>query len=376
MSSLVSHLGSVGGTILPFIFVLSIVIFFHEFGHFIVGRMCGVKVDAFSLGFGPELLHYTDRTGTRWRLGLLPLGGYVKFHGDANGASMSDAESIEAMPEADRALTLGAQKVWKRSAIVAAGPIANFILAIAIFTGIYAIHGRGILVPQIEKVTPYSAAAAAGFAPGDTILSINGNKVDSFEDMQRIVQTSADQLLTFVVARKGKDVTLVATPRRREVKTPFGVTRTGVLGVEASTNPANWHMQHYNLFESARLATGETWFIVRQTGAYVGGLFVGKESTDQLSGPIRIAEVSGEMAKIGFAALLNLAAVLSISIGILNLVPIPLLDGGHLLYYAIEAVRGRALNENVQQMGFKIGLTLVAGLMILATYNDILRLTH
>ncbi|QXX73651.1 RIP metalloprotease RseP [Methylovirgula sp. HY1] len=374
--SFISDLGNIGGSIVPFVFVLSLVIFFHEFGHFIVGRLCGVKVDAFSLGFGPELAHFTDRRGTRWRLGMLPLGGYVKFHGDANGASMSDAAGLAAMPASERAVTFFTQKVWKRALIVAAGPLANFILAIVIFTGIYYVHGRGVLVPQIQTVVAGSAAAAAGFTPGDTIVSINGTKVESFQDMQRIVQASSGQALGFVVDRHGKDVTLVATPQRREVKTPFGNTWTGVLGIEANTRAANWHIQHYGLIDSMRLASDETWFIVRQTGTYVGGLFTGRESTDQLSGPIRIAEVSGEMARIGFAALLNLAAVLSISIGILNLVPIPLLDGGHLLYYAIEAVRGRALNEKIQQFGFKIGLTLVAGLMILATYNDILRLTH
>lgn len=374
--SLLSHLNAIGGSVLPFLFVLSLVIVFHELGHFIVGRLCGVKVDAFSLGFGPELFAFTDRSGTRWRLGLLPLGGYVKFHGDANGASMSDEESIAAMPQSERDVTFFTQKVWKRAAIVAAGPIANFLLAIVIFTGIYAIHGRGILIPQIEKVASDSAAAAAGFAPGDTVISINGAKIDSFEDMQRIVQTSSDKALTFVVDRAGKQETLVATPRRRELKTSLGSTWTGVLGVEANASAANWHVQRYGIVDSVRLACGETWFIIEQTGSYVGGLFTGRESTDQLSGPIRIAEVSGEMAKIGIAAVLNLAAVLSISIGILNLVPIPLLDGGHLFYYAIEAVRGRALNDRIQQVGFRIGLTLVAGLMILATYNDILRLTR
>jgi regulator of sigma E protease len=285
-------------------------------------------------------------------------------------------ESLAAMPPAERAVTFFSQKVWKRAAIVAAGPLANFLLAIVIFTGIYNVHGRGILVPEIQKVATDSAAAAAGFEPGDTVISIDGVKIESFEDMQRIVQTSSDKALTFIVTRAGKEVALVATPRRRELKTSFGRTFTGVLGVEANASAANWHIQHYGIVDSARLACGETWFIIEQTGAYVGGLFTGRESTDQLSGPIRIAEVSGEMAKIGFAALLNLAAVLSISIGILNLVPIPLLDGGHLFYYAIEAVRGRALNEQIQQVGFKIGLTLVAGLMILATYNDILRLTR
>jgi regulator of sigma E protease len=372
--SLSSHFVAIFGTIVPFLFVLSIVIFFHELGHFLVGRLCGVKIDVFSLGFGPEVAAVVDGKGTRWRIGMLPLGGYVKFHGDANGASMSSEAALAAVPEAEKPATFFAQKVWKRAAIVVAGPIANFILAILIFTGIYFVHGRGMLVPEIDKIIPGSAAAAAGFAPGDIVVSIDGNEIAGFEDMQRIVQTSSDTPLSFVVQRHAARITLVATPRRRDVTTPVGPSRVGVLGVEANANAANWHVQHYGLIESAKLATAETGFIIDQTASYAGGLFTGRESTDQLSGPIRIAEVSGQMAKIGFAALLNLAAVLSISIGILNLLPIPLLDGGHLFYYAIEAVRGKALNERIQQVGFKIGLTLVAGLMILATYNDILRL--
>ncbi|HKH80454.1 MAG TPA: RIP metalloprotease RseP [Methylovirgula sp.] len=369
-----SHFVSIFGTIVPFLFVLSIVIFFHELGHFLVGRLCGVKIDVFSLGFGPEVAALVDGKGTRWRIGMLPLGGYVKFHGDANGASMSNAAALAAVPEAEKSTTFFVQKVWKRAVIVAAGPIANFILAILIFTGIYFVHGRGILIPEIDKIIPGSVAEAAGFAPGDIVVSIDGNKIESFEDMQRIVQTSSDTPLSFVVERHGTRITLVATPRRRDVSTPVGTSRVGVLGVEANASAANWHVQHYGLVESAKLATAETGFIIEQTASYAGGLLTGRESTDQLSGPIRIAEVSGQMAKIGFAALLNLAAVLSISIGILNLLPIPLLDGGHLFYYAIEAVRGKALNERIQQVGFRIGLTLVAGLMILATYNDILRL--
>jgi regulator of sigma E protease len=362
--------------ILPFVFVLSIVIFFHELGHFLVGRWCGVKVDAFSLGFGPELFAIVDRHGTRWRFAALPLGGYVKFHGDANGASMSDQGAIGGMPSEERAVTFFAQSVWKRAAIVAAGPIANFILAIVIFTGIFCVHGRSVLIPHVDKVTADSAASAAGFEPGDLVVSINGTKIDSFEDMQRIVQSSADVALTIVVKRNDQDVTLVATPRKKEMKTPFGTARVAQLGIEAGRDKDSWHVQRYGVVQSLQLATQETWFIVEQTGSYLGGLVMGRESTDQLSGPIRIAEVSGEMAKIGLAALLNLAAVLSISIGILNLVPIPLLDGGHLFYYAIEAVRGKALDERVQHMGFRIGLTFVLGLMILATYNDISRLFH
>ncbi len=371
-----THVWSAVAYIAPFVFVLSLVVFFHELGHFLVGRWCGVRVDVFSLGFGPEIFGFVDRHGTRWRLAALPLCGYVKFHGDANGASMTDENASAVMSPEERSVTFFGQNVGKRAAIVAAGPIANFILAIVIFTGIFFVNGRGILLPLVDNVTAGSAAEAAGFQPGDLILSIDNKKIDSFEDMQRVVQTAGDTALTFDVDRQGQTVELVATPRRRDVVTPFGTTRVGVLGVETHGKPENFHIQHYGLIESVGRATSETWFIVARTGSYLGGLVMGRESTDQLSGPIRIAEVSGEMAKIGFAALLNLVAVLSISVGLLNLLPIPLLDGGHLFYYAVEAARGRAMNEKLQQFGFKIGLTLVASLMIFATYNDIIRLTR
>jgi regulator of sigma E protease len=369
-----THIWSAAVYVVPFIFVLSLVVFFHEMGHFLVGRWCGVKVDVFSLGFGPELFHFFDRRGTRWRIGALPLGGYVKFHGDANGASMTDTAAAATMSKQDRAVSFFAQTVWRRAAIVAAGPIANFILAIVIFTGIFYVSGRSILPPVVDKVAAGSAAEAAGFEPGDLILSIDGRRIDSFEDMQRVVQTASDRALSFNVDRSGRTVALVATPRWREIKTAFGTTRVGVLGVEARGKPENWRVQRYGLVDSFTRATSETWYVVARTGSYLGGLVAGRESADQLSGPIRIAEVSGEMAKIGIAALLNLAAILSISVGLLNLMPIPLLDGGHLFYYAVEAVRGKAIGERVQEIGFKIGLTLVAGLMIFATYNDVLRL--
>lgn len=374
--SILTYAWSFAGYFVPFVFVLSLVVFFHELGHFLIGRWCGVKVDTFSIGFGLEMFGFNDRYGTHWRVALLPLGGYVKFHGDANAASTADADAAAGMPAEERAVSFFAQTVWKRAAIVAAGPIANFILAIVIFTGIFYVNGRGILVPLVDGVAVGSAAEAAGFQPGDLVVSIDKTPIDSFEEMQRVVQTSSDIPLAFGVVRQNKMIEIVATPRRRDVVTPFGTTRVGVLGIEAKSKPENWHVQRYGFTDSVRLAASETWFVVARTGAYLGGLVIGQESTDQLSGPIRIAEVSGEMAKIGFAALLNLAAILSISVGILNLLPIPLLDGGHLFYYAVEAVRGRALTERAQQLGFRLGLTLVAALMIFATYNDLLRLTR
>jgi regulator of sigma E protease len=374
-----SAFGSLGTLliyIVPFLFVLTVVVFFHELGHFLVGRWCGVKVDAFSLGFGPEICAFTDRKGTRWRIAALPLGGYVKFHGDANAVSGTPSDDLPRMSAAERAITFFGQPVWKRAAVVAAGPIANFILAVVIFTFLFFTFGRPVLLPRVDAVTPGGAAAAAGFQPGDIVLAIDGRTIDNFADMQRIVSASADTPLTFLVNRQGVATTLEATPRLKELSTPLGKTHIGLLGVEAGSHHEDWRTEHYGFAASIKLAGQETWYVIERTMTYVGGLFVGRESPDQLSGVIGTAQVAGEMAKLGFAPVLNLAAILSISIGLLNLFPIPLLDGGHLMFYAIEALRGRALNERAQEYGFRLGLAIVCGLMIFATYNDIARITR
>ncbi|MGH6867416.1 MAG: RIP metalloprotease RseP, partial [Methylocella sp.] len=300
----------------------------------------------------------------------------VKFHGDADGVSMTDEAVAAAMPPGERAVSFVAQNVWKRAAIVAAGPLANFLLAIVIFTGIFYAHGRAILLPMVDRVAAGSAADAAGFQPGDLIVSIDGTKVDSFEDMQRVVQTSSGTQLDFGVNRGGKLIDLVATPRRRDVVTRFGTRRVAMIGVKAASKPENWHVQHYGFAGSVKLAGSETWYVVARTGSYLKGLAAGQESPNQLSGPIGIAAISGAMAKIGLAALLDLAAILSISVGMLNLFPIPLLDGGHLLYFAVEAIRGKPMSAKAQQFGFKVGFTLVTSLLAFATFNDILRLTR
>ena len=358
----------------PFLVVLTIVVFFHELGHFLVGRWCGVQVDAFSLGFGPELLHWVDRKGTRWRLALLPLGGYVKFHGDANGASVPDDQTTAAMSEEERAKTLFGQPVWKRAAIVAAGPLANFIVAIFIYTALFHFNGRVVIKPEIGQVQANSAALAAGFLPKDVILAVDGHPIASFEDMQRIVQGNDGTPLSFAIKRGDSDMTLTATPQRKTLQTRFGPMRTSVLGVQADDSPGNISLQRYSIATSFGLGVTETWYVVANTGHYIAGLVAGRESADQLSGPIRIAEVSGQMAKLGIAPLVSLAAILSVSIGLLNLLPIPLLDGGFLAFFAYEAIRGKALNERLQQVGFKIGLTFVAALTIFAAFNDITRL--
>jgi regulator of sigma E protease len=379
MDHVLTSLGAFGhgaaGYIVPFLFVLTIVVFFHELGHFLIARWCGVKVQAFSIGFGPEIVGFDDRYGTRWKLSAIPLGGFVKFFGDENGASVPDRAAAAAMSDEEKKVSFVYQPVRSRAAVVAAGPIANFILAIAIFAVIFATAGRQITSARVDTVQPNSAAQAAGFQPGDMVLSIDGDKIDSFSDMQRIVSISAGEPLKIVVERGGKQVTLTATPQLRELKDNFGnVHRLGVLGITRSMQPGDIKTQTYSPVAAVAEGAKETWFIVDRTLSYIGGVFAGRESADQLGGPIRIAQVSGEVATVGFVALMHLTAVLSVSIGLLNLFPIPLLDGGHLLFYGIEAARGRPLSERSQEIGFRIGLAIVVMLMIFATFNDILRL--
>jgi len=363
-------LGCWGG--LPILFVFSLVVFFHELGHFLVARWCGVRVLTFSVGFGPELFGFNDRRGTRWKIAAIPLGGYVKFLGDENAASVPDHAAVAQMSEADRRESFVDQPVGKRSAIVVAGPLANFLLAIVIFAGFAAFVGKPSSLPRVDTVEAGSAAEAAGFKPGDIIISINGRRIESFSEMQRIVSESAGETLVIVVRRGNEEITLVATPRLEDVKDAFGnVHRRGKLGIGRSIDPNERLYEPVSPFGALVYGVTETWYVIDRTLRYIGRVFVGREAADQVGGPIRIAEVSCQVFTVGMMALLQLTAVLSISIGLLNLFPVPLLDGGHLLFYAIEKVRGRPLSERAQEIGFRIGLALVVMLMIFATYNDI-----
>jgi regulator of sigma E protease len=365
--------GGLVGYLIPFLFVLTLVVFF--LGHFLIARWCGIRVLTFSIGFGPELVGFYDRYGTRWKVSAVPLGGYVKFLGDENAASATDHQAVEKLSEADKREAFISQKVGSRAAVVAAGPIANFILAIVIFAAIFALFGKQSTSARVDTVQPASAAAKAGFQTGDLVLSIDGNKVDSFSDMQRVVSESAGVTLTIEVERGGSHQTIKAIPDLKEVKDGFGNKhRIGVLGISRSMLPGDIKVEHVNPLRAVVMGVQETWFVVDRTISYIGGIFAGREAADQLGGPIRIAQVSGQVATAGFVPLLHLAAVLSVSIGLLNLFPIPLLDGGHLLFYLVEAVRGRPLSERAQEFGFRIGLAIVVMLMIFATFNDILRL--
>ncbi len=367
--------GNLAGYIVPFLFVLTIVVFFHELGHFLVARLCGIKVLMFSIGFGPEIAGFYDRYGTRWKISAVPLGGYVKFLGDENAASVPDHAAAAEMTEDEKAVSFIHKPVGPRAAVVAAGPIANFILAIAIFAAVFAIFGKQTTSARVDTVQAGSAAQAAGFQPGDLVVAIDGEKIDSFADMQRIVSISAGEPLNIEVERGGVHVALKATPERKELKDRFGnIQRLGVLGISRSMAPGDIKTEKVGPLRALGMGAQETWFVVDRTLSYIGGIFAGREGADQLGGPIRIAQVSGQVASAGFVALIHLTAVLSVSIGLLNLFPIPLLDGGHLLFYAIEAVRGRPLSERAQEVGFRIGLAIVVMLMIFATFNDILHL--
>jgi regulator of sigma E protease len=363
------------GYIIPFLFVLTIVVFFHELGHFLVARWAGVKVLTFSLGFGPELAGFNDRHGTRWKVSAIPLGGYVKFFGDESEASTPSSELLANMTDEERAGSFHHKKVGPRAAIVAAGPIANFILAIVIFTALFTFYGKPNTSARVDKVEANSAAANAGFQVGDVVTAIDGDSIGSFSDMQRIVGVRAGEPLTFTIKRGDATLQLHGTPELREVKDAFGnAHRLGVLGITRATSPGDVTTERVNPATALWLGVKETWFVIDRTMAYVGGLFTGREAADQVGGPLRIAQLSGQVATIGIAALVQFAAALSISIGLLNLFPVPLLDGGHLLFYAVEAVRGRPLSDRAQEMGFRIGLGLVLMLMVFATYNDILHL--
>lgn len=378
MDFLASASGSVGwllGYLIPFLFVLTIVVFFHELGHFWVARRCGVKVVAFSIGFGPEIAGFNDRHGTRWRLAAIPLGGYVKFLGDEGAASTPDRERIGRMNAEERSTSFFHKPVGARAAIVAAGPIANFILAIVIFAGLFMSVGRQVADARIESVQENSAAARAGLQAGDLVIAIDGTPIDSFGSMQRIVSSAGGQTLAVTVQRGDRELTVDATPEVKEVTDAFGnVHRLGLLGISRS-GAEGVRTERLGPVEAVGAATQEVWFVVDRTFSYLGGVITGRESADQLGGPIRIAQVSGQVATFGVAALLQLAAVLSVSIGLLNLFPVPLLDGGHLLFYAVEAVRGRPLSERAQELGFRIGLALVLALMLFATWNDILNIS-
>jgi regulator of sigma E protease len=449
----------------PFILVLSIVVFFHELGHFWAARFFGVKIEAFSIGFGRELFAWVDKHGTRWRLALLPLGGYVKFWGDQDATtSRVDEGVLSGASSSDRAGFFHHKPLYQKAIIAAAGPFANFVLAIVIFAGLNMAVGERILPARLGAVDEGSPAATAGLRPGDLIVAVNGDDIRSYVAFMKAESLSAGVPMTLKIDRNDEVFTVNVTPASVEMDdgqggkvfmprigvdpyTPayvtglvdgspaakagvqlgdlivaangkpvsnFGavrdiVTKSGgkpisltlrrdaaeltvtmtpeanqsggraqfLVGIRSDPDSANSPFKLERVYHDPVSATGKAFgdvgFIVSKVGEFMGQLVTGTGDYRQLSGPIGIAKVSSDVAQVSLASLIQLIAVLSVSVGLLNLLPIPILDGGHLLYYAIEAVRGRPLGERAQEFGFRIGLLFVLGLMIVATLNDIVK---
>jgi regulator of sigma E protease len=356
-----------------FVVVLTAIVFVHEMGHYLVARWNGVAIQTFSLGFGPELIGFNDRRGTRWRLSAIPLGGYVRFVGDMNAASMPDPEAVAALPAAERRRLFVNKNVWQRIAVVAAGPVANVIFTFLILYALLLGFGRYTIPPVISDVVPGGIAQQAGLMAGDRILSVDGFRVRGFEDFQRLVSTAPGRPVTIVLERDGGDRTLVVTPEVATETDRFGnVQRIGRIGVSRNVDQSDVTLYRPGPVEALSMTTEEIRFIVDRTVAFLGDFFVGRGDVEQLGGPVKVARVSGEVATLGWVALVNLAALLSLNIGIFNLLPVPVLDGGHLLYYLIEAIRGRPLSQKAQEVGYRVGFAIVGSLMIFTLLNDTL----
>lgn len=372
MNTVMAATGFLTGYIVPFILVLSLLVFVHEMGHYLVGRWSGIRSTAFSIGFGPELIGYTDRRGTRWKISAIPLGGYVKFFGDEDAASKPDSSGLSRMSLEERAQTLSGAKLWKRAATVAAGPIANFILAILIFAVLFGVYGRMIADPVVAEVRENSAAATAGVRAGDRLLAIDGEKMMTFEDVRRYVGIRPGTPITVTVERAGEELKLPMVPTRTETTDQFGnKLEMGIIGIVTDQSSGNFRHIEYSPSQALVEGVRETGHVITGTFNYIGNLVTGRMNADQLGGPVRVAQASGQMATLGISAVIQLAAVLSVSIGLLNLMPVPVLDGGHLVFYAIEAIRGRPLGAAAQEVAFRIGMMMILGLMVFATWNDI-----
>jgi regulator of sigma E protease len=374
LSKFAGGAGDLAFAFLAFIFVLTIVVFIHELAHFAVARWCGVKVTAFSICFGREIWGFTDKHGTRWRLGWIPLGGYVKWVDDENAASAGSKDTSQ-MSDEDRAGSFSHKPLWQKAAIVAAGPLSNFALAIVIFAGMFMWFGIGTLQPKVAEIIKDSAAERAGLQSGDVIRFLDNETIISFDDVKRIVSLGPNRPMKVVVDRGGVPTTLTITPSAIEEADTFGGTlRRGQIGVRPVTTPDAFTHRKVGLLEGLSIGTRQTSIIITSTVGYIRDVFAGRQRADQIGGPIQIAQVSSREAKKGVEYLLALIAALSASIGFINLLPIPVLDGGHLMFYAIEGIIRRPLSDGFKEMGFKFGLALLLTLMLFTTVTDVTKL--
>lgn len=354
--------------VVVFLAVLSVLVYVHEFGHYWVARRNGVRVEVFSIGFGPELWGRHDRFGTRWKVCLVPLGGYVKMFGESMHPE-EDAEEARPLTPAEKEVSFIHKRLGQRAAIVAAGPIANFLFAVVAFAMVYMAFGNPVPLAVVGEVIPGSAAEAAAFRSGDRIVAIDAKPVATFEDVRKIVSAAAEVSLRFSVRRDDVDMTIVAAPRPGPKADP-AAPRIGLLGIKP--NPDWVDYKRENPLSALWMGAERTASMTGQILSYLGQLLAGRQNAGDLGGPLRIAQMSGDVAQEGgFSSLVIFTAMLSINLGLINLFPIPMLDGGHLLYYAVEAVRGRPLSLRAQEYGFRVGLALVFFLMVFATWNDL-----
>jgi regulator of sigma E protease len=372
LASIVGSDSLLVGTVIPFLFVLTVVVFVHEMGHYLVGRWCGIGVNAFSVGFGPELVGFTDRRGTRWKLCAIPLGGYVKFVGDMNATSTPDAEEIDKLSPAERRIAFHTQPVWKRALTVLAGPMFNFLLTIAVFAVFFSVYGRVVSEPMVAEVRAGTPAAAAGFMPGDRFVTVDGHQIETFDDVRRFVSGRTGDPLVFVMLRDGKEIELKATPEVMEQEDALGnKVKVGVIGVVNSQELGQPRIITYSVPGALAEAVRQTGQSLERIGNFLKRFAVGREDKCQLGGPIKIAKMSGQAANLGFEMLVQLVAGLSLGIGFLNLLPIPPLDGGHLVFYAVEAAIGRPVSERAMEMVYRVGFLMVLGFMGFVFWNDL-----
>lgn len=356
-----------------FTVIISAIVFIHEFGHFIVARFCGVKVEEFAIGFGKKLFSFRDKKNTEWKFCLLPFGGYVKMFGDRNAASIPDEEVIAKMNNEEKKQSFITKNIWQKIAIVAAGPIFNFLLAIIIFTLLFFINGQNKVLPIIDNLLENSAAVEAGIKKNDEILAINQNEISDFNQIAQIISESPNQELIFTIKRQNEILELKIIPKTQLRKDFFGnEVAMPTIGISASQVVS----KKLNLTQSFILANNETWQISIKIFKTLGELITGQRSIKELGGPIKIAKYSGQSFQMGILVVLWFSAMISINLGVMNLLPIPVLDGGHLLFYLIEAIFGKALPKKTQEIAFNIGFSLIISLMIFTTINDIAQIIN
>ena len=354
--------------VLPPLIGFSILVFIHELGHYLAARWAGVRVDVFSVGFGRELFGWTDRAGTRWRFSLIPLGGYVSLFGESQG---DDSQSSSTFSDAEKAVSFRHQSVGWRSLILAAGPAANFLFAIVVLAGTYSLVGKPVTAPVVSGLVAGGAAEQAGLQVGDRIISINGRAIETFSDIRFAITHRAGDDLEFIVRRDDQEMPFTLAPELRETNDITGQkVRRGLIGITGRDH----EIITYSPLAALGSACAETWRISSMTLEAIGQMFTGERGTEDLGGPIRIVELLDDFWQSGFLSAVSFLAFLSINLGLINLFPIPILDGGHLLFCAIEALRGRPLGERAQEIGFRFGLVVIASLFLFASYNDIARL--